>query len=97
MGVRVGKIETTYFDPPTEAGDDFVLALFLSASADYMGGEGRLWGNFTRSQMRNVADSLVAEKGYTNIQRAEIDAWVDSLPWDEEYEDEAYIDLYFED
>ena len=94
--VRVGKLKKTYIDPPTYVGYEFVRELVIDGSPDYMGGEDRLWGNFTRSQMRRVADRLVAEKGYTNIERAEIDSWVDSLPWDGEWEGERYIDLYFE-
>ena len=98
MALIVGQIQVKHFDPPPDAADDFVVELMEIASwSNYMAGEGRVWGHFTRSQLRKVADKVVAEKGLTNIERAEIDSWVDSLPWDADFGTERYIDLYFED
>lgn len=98
MGLTIGKIRVEHFPPPQGVASDLVEELMEDASWNhYMAGEGRAWGYFCRSKIMRIAGRLVTERGYTAIQRAEIDAWIDSLPWDLEWQGEKYIDLYFED
>ena len=83
MGLDVGIIAIKYLERPRGRAYDFAWELAIEASASgYMHGDGNNWGAFTQRQMLHMLDDFAETQRLDASTKAEILAWVRSLPWD---------------
>ena len=83
MGLDIGIISIEYLERPSDIAYEFAWELAVEASTGgYMYGEGNNWGPFTRRRVRRLLESFSQQRSLTQEQTAEIQSWVDSLPWD---------------
>ena len=83
MGLDVGIMSVQVLDRPR--GNSYRFAWELAheaASLGVMSGEGNCLGYFTRNEVRRLVVEFARQNGLTREQRAEVWAWVESLPWD---------------
>ena len=96
MSLSIGLLRTEYLDSPDGIAYEFAQELMWRGSMDgYMGGEGRVWTDFSFSQVMRYADEFAAERALSQDQRDAIATWLESLPWITDAA-ERYIELYFE-
>ena len=85
MGLDVGIINVTYLDRPRGDAYRFAWELAVEASVNgYMHGEGNNWGYFSKDQVRAMLDDFALRKNFSQEAKAQVWAWVESLPWDGE-------------
>ena len=83
MGLDIGIITINYLERPRGNTYQFVWELAHEASAyGYMHGDGNNWGAFTQRQVLHMPDQFAEKQTLDPSARAEILAWVRSLPWD---------------
>ncbi len=84
MGLDIGIISIKYLERPGGRAYDFAWELAIEASANgYMYGEGNNWGAFTQRQVLQMLDDFAETQRLDASAKAEILAWVRSLPWDD--------------
>ena len=92
MGLDIGIMSVNVLDRPR--GNTYRFALDLAWEASVYGvmhGPGNSVGYFTKNQVRRLVVAFARQNGLSREQRAEVWAWVESLPWEEEG-----IELYFD-
>lgn len=91
MGLDIGIISIRYLDRPSGRAYDFAWELAEHASVHgYMWGEGNNWGPFQKDEVRQMLDQFAAREGLTPEEKAQVWAWVESLPWEDDL-----IELHF--
>ena len=82
MGLDVGIIHVSYLERPSGVAYDFALAMSEEETAfGYMSGEGGCWGWVAREQVAWLLADFAARRGLSAEERAQVWAWVESLPW----------------
>ncbi len=83
MGLDIGIISINYLERPRGRAYEFAWELAVEASAfGYMHGEGNNWEAFTQRQVLHMLDDFAERQKLDASAKAEILAWVKSLPWD---------------
>ena len=83
MGLDVGIISINYLERPRDNTYQFAWELAIEASVNgYMYGEGNNWGAFIQRQVLHMLDDFAETQRLDASAKAEILAWVRSLPWD---------------
>ena len=83
MGLDIGIISINYLERPGGRAYEFAWELAVEASVyGYMYGEGNNWGAFTQRQVLHMLDDFAETQRLDASARAEVLAWVRSLPWD---------------
>jgi len=91
MGLDVGIFTIKYLERPRGRAYSFAWELAIEASANgYMHGEGNNWGPFEKQQVHELLDEFAENKGLSTQEKAEVWAWVESLPWEDDI-----IELHF--
>ena len=83
MGLDIGIIRVDYL--PRPSGPAYAFAWELAeqeSAAGYMHGEGGSWGWLERGQVSALLERFATERGLSAPERARVEAWVASLPWD---------------
>ncbi|MDE2901026.1 MAG: hypothetical protein OXN15_08410 [Chloroflexota bacterium] len=83
MGLDIGIIRVDYL--PRPSGPAYAFAWELAGqetAAGYMTGEGGSWGWIERRQVSALLADFAARRGLSAPERARVEAWVASLPWD---------------
>ena len=83
MGLDIGIITTHYLERPRGIAYQFAWELAAEASTSgYMHGDDNSYGPFTKRQIRRLLATFAEQKALNQEQTAEIQSWVNSLPWD---------------
>ena len=83
MGLDIGIMSVNVLDRPRGHTYQFAWELAHEASAyGVMHGPGNSVGYFTKNQVRRLIVAFARQNGLSREQRAEVWAWVESLPWD---------------
>ncbi len=83
MGLDIGIFTVKYLERPRGRAYDFAWELAIEASANgYMHGDGNNWGAFTQRQVLHMLDDFAEKQRLDASAKADILAWVRSLPWD---------------
>ena len=83
MGLDIGIISINYLERPRGNAYQFAWELAVEASAyGYMHGDGNNWGAFTQRHVLRMLDEFAEKQTLDASAKAEILAWVRSLPWD---------------
>ncbi|MBI2872583.1 MAG: hypothetical protein HYY00_05260 [Chloroflexi bacterium] len=83
MGLDIGIIHIQYLARPHGWAYKFVWELAIEASGSgYMHGDGNNWGPFTQRHVLQMLDEFAGDKGLDATAKAEVLAWVRSLPWE---------------
>ena len=83
MGLDIGIISITYLERPRGFAYEFAKEMAVEASvAGYMHGEGNNWGAFTQRQVLGMLDEFANHRNLPDLVKADILAWLRSLPWD---------------
>jgi len=83
MGLDIGVISINFLSCPEGRAYEFAWELAEEASVNgYMYGEGNSWGGFTQRQVLGALDDFARRKGLDDVDKAQVLAWVRSLPWD---------------
>ena len=92
MALSIGVMSIAYLETPNGLAYQFASEMARTASyADNTWGETSCWAPFTRDEIDELLDDFTVEKSLTQDQKAEVWAWVDSLPWDGD-DLELYLD-----
>lgn len=83
MGLDVGIMTVRYLERPRGTVYEFAWELAHEASVNgYLHGDGNNWGPFTQRQVLHMLDDFAEKRGLDPTAKAEVLAWVKSLPWD---------------
>ncbi|MSQ41251.1 MAG: hypothetical protein EXR55_06330 [Dehalococcoidia bacterium] len=83
MGLDIGIITITHLERPDGVAYEFACQMAIEASVHgYMTGEGNNWAGFTQRQVLAMLDEFTEHRNLDASAKAEIRAWVQSLPWD---------------
>ena len=83
MGLDIGIITINYRERPRGSTYQFAWQLAVEASANgYMHSDGNNWGAFTQRRLLHMLDEFAEQQTLDTSAKAEILAWVKSLPWD---------------
>lgn len=83
MGLDIGIISMQFLERPRGIAYEFAWELAAEANAfGYMGGPDNSYGPFTRRRVRRMLRNFAERKSLSQEQTAEIESWIDSLPWD---------------
>ncbi|MBI4328994.1 MAG: hypothetical protein HY685_03910, partial [Chloroflexi bacterium] len=83
MGLDIGIIRITYLDRPRGITYDFAWEMAQEASVSgYMHGEGNNWAGFTQRQVLGLLEDFANRRNLPDLVKADILAWLRSLPWD---------------
>jgi hypothetical protein len=88
MGLDVGVVSIEYLERPQGAAYEFIQHLAAVASCI---GEGNAFGFYLREEMEEEAKGFLARMEASPEQVAEIEKWIEKLPWDES----GYLTLAF--
>lgn len=91
MGLDIGIMTIRYLERPGGRAYAFAWKLAEEAGVNgYMHGDGNNWGAFTKEQVREMLEQFTGQEGLSAQEQAEVWAWVESLPWDDDL-----IELHF--
>ena len=83
MALSIGVMSIAYLETPS--GLAYQFAGEMARTAIYAGntwGETNGWAPFTRDDIDELLDEFSTENSLTPGQVAEVQAWLESLPWD---------------
>ena len=83
MALSIGVMSIAYLETPS--GLAYQFAGEMARTATYAGntwGETSVWAPFTRDEIDELLGEFTEEKGLTPKQVAEVQAWLETLPWD---------------
>ena len=83
MALSIGVMSVAYLETPT--GLAYQFAREMAQTATYAGntwGETNVWAPFTRDEIDELLGEFVKDQGLTPEQVAEVQAWLETLPWD---------------
>ena len=83
MGLDIGIMSVEYLERPRGITYEFAWGLAAEANIrGYMGGGSNSWGPFTKGEVRLMLDGFAERRDLTQDQIVEVQAWVESLPWE---------------
>jgi hypothetical protein len=84
MRLDVGVVKITYLNRPAQPMYDFLLALAAGELEEDWGGswEGNAFVEFIRENLVQEANVWAERKGLSPEEQAELQKWVEELPWD---------------
>ena len=88
MATDVGKVNIEYLERPTGIAYKFMKHLAENANCV---GDGNAFGFYLRKEVEQEAKDFVSRANASPDQAAEVNQWVESLPWD----DTGYLALTF--
>lgn len=80
MGLSVGVYKTEWLPRP-ERGPAYDFLSELAASTLMASSDGNAYGSFSKEDAEELADGRYEDEADA---RAEVQTWLDSLPWDED-------------
>ena len=83
MALSIGVMSISYLETPN--GLAYQFAGELARTASYAGntwGETSCWAPFTRDEIDELLDEFAVEKSLSPEQVAEVQVWLETLPWD---------------
>ncbi|MBI2165466.1 MAG: hypothetical protein HYU29_03560 [Chloroflexi bacterium] len=84
MGLDIGIINITYLPRPQGLAYRFAWEMATEASTSgYMHGEGNNWAPFSQRKVLLMLDDFASRRSLPAPQKAEVLAWVRSLPWED--------------
>ncbi len=92
MALSIGVMSIAYLETPSGLAYEFARA--MARTATYAGntwGETSLWAPFTRDEIDELLDEFAEKRGLTTEQVAEVQTWLETLPWDGDD-----LELYFD-
>jgi len=83
MGLDIGIISITYLPRPRGIAYDFAWEMAHEASVSgYMHGDDNNWGAFSQRQVLEMLEDFATRRNLPDLVKADILAWLRSLPWD---------------
>lgn len=82
MALSIGVMSISYLDTPS--GLAYQFAGEMARTATYAGniwGETSVWAPFTRDEVDELLGEFTEEKGLIPEQVAEVQTWLETLPW----------------
>ena len=83
MALSIGVMSISYLETPN--GLAYQFAGEMARTAGYAGntwGETSCWAPFTRDEIDELLDEFAVEKSLSPEQVAEVQVWLETLPWD---------------